>query len=174
MATPATTSWTTRQLLRWLAAATLGGGLALICVAAYYRVTAPPELPLLTPAKLDEAMGRWRSHEQLDYSMRVHVEGRQGADYEVEVRAGIARSAKRNGNALTNERTFGTWAVAGMFQTLRSDLNNQQEFNLDLRAEFDERYGYPARYQRRELRSYGNEPLKWEAVLSPESGPESP
>ena len=86
------------------------------------------------------------------------VRGSQPATYAVQVRNGQAENATRNGRPLNQRRTFGTWSVPGMFSTMQRDveaIERRARPNADpnlpqltLRAEFDSRYSYPARYRR--------------------------
>ena len=77
----------------------------------------------------------------------------------------LVKVATMDGRALTRPRTFGTWSVDGMFETLQRDLDtNEVENNLMLGAVFDETYGYPLRYERVELRTGVHDSLQWEVT----------
>jgi Family of unknown function (DUF6174) len=115
--------------------------------------------PVMDAHQFDMARKRWDENRIPNYRVEIVVEGAQPATYVVEVRDGTAVKALRNGNPLTQLRTFATWSVDGMFGTLESDvasLESQLEKSgasgspptLMLRAEFDPKYGYPKRYFR--------------------------
>lgn len=136
------------------------GGLAFGVVAAIagMRIANYDPTPPLTPEVFYAARERWKAAAPPDYDITIRVAGPQPAEYRAQVRGGQPRAAWRNGQPLTNRRTFGTWSVDGMFGTMgrdiealerraagRADIN---ETELVLRAEFDPQYSYPARYQR--------------------------
>ena len=115
--------------------------------------------PILVLEEFDEARKRWDETRVPNYRIEIVVEGAQPATYTVEVRDGVAINANRNGNPLTQSRTFATWSVDGMFGTMESDVVNLETQTkkskdgggsptLMLRAEFDRHYGYPKRYFR--------------------------
>src|SRR5205814_10451740 len=83
------------------------------------------------------------------------VTGPQTTVYRVEVRNSEPQMAWRNGQPLNSRRTFGTWSVPGMFSTISRDVEANERaaargaaLPLILRAEFDAKYAYPARYRR--------------------------
>jgi hypothetical protein len=112
-------------------------------------------LPPLTRDVLRLAEQRWRKNQLQDYTIEIRVTGAQPATYLVEVRDGVAVSAKRNGHPLAQSRVFGTWSVPGMFDTLASDVARLEDptthSRIVARCLFNETYGYPARYDRQEL-----------------------
>ena len=162
--------------LRTLATAGLLGGTAglLVALGALVLLRREP-LPPLDPDLLAAARRRWEQNRPPDYDLEVRVSGRQPADYRVEVRDGRVVVALRNGRPLRSERTFDTWSVPGMFNTLASDLAHAARWEagqaeagvpqLDLRCQFDPQYGYPARYHRTELVRFGANPsVLWEVT----------
>ena len=116
----------------------------------------------------------------------IQVRGNQPATYYVEVRGGDARLALRNGKPLTQRRTFSTWSVPGMFATMSRDVDALERRaagqadastpDLNLRATFGPRYGYPARYRRLQYRS--SVEVEWEVtrfeVVPSERGASAP
>jgi hypothetical protein len=104
------------------------------------------------------ARQRWEANAPPNYDIEVVVRGSQPATYAVEVRDGRPEVALRNGQPLLQRRTFSTWSVPGMFSTMSRDVEVVERFEqgnaspsaprLALRAEFDERFGYPTRYRR--------------------------
>jgi hypothetical protein len=129
----------------------------------------------LTEEGYEAARQRWQANALPDYDVEVEVRGRQPARYRVEVRGGLARQAWRNGAPLRSVRTFETWSVGGMFETVGSDLENLLRVargdatattpRLSALVQFDEVYGYPRRYLRVERGGRGGNPeVHWEVV----------
>jgi hypothetical protein len=141
-----------RRFVGWtLAGVAMGVAVMLIALRAVHRDPTPP----LTPEIFAAAHERSKAAAPANYDIEVRVTGPQAATYRVEVRGGDPQAAWRNGQPLTTRRTFGTWSVKGMFSTMSRDVeaneraaaaNKQQP--LILRAEFDQKYHYPARYRR--------------------------
>ena len=118
-----------------------------------------------------------------EYDIEVRVTGSQPAIYRVQVRAGEAVAAWRNGQPLLSRRTFGTWSVPGMFGTISRDIESIERHTtgkadrftprLILRAEFDPQYSYPARYRR--IEQWSTVEVAWEVtdfrVVAPETSP---
>ncbi len=128
--------------------------------------------PRLTPELFREAQARWKQEQPRDYDIEIQVRGNQPAIYRVEVRGGEAQRALRNGKPLTQRRTFSTWSVPGMFATMSRDVDALERRaagqgdmftpDLHLRATFDPRYGYPARYRRLQYQS--SLEMEWEVT----------
>jgi hypothetical protein len=132
-------------------------------------------LPQLDVAEFMVSKQKWRDADVQDYRVVVEVTGRQAATYSVEVRGGEVRTAARNGQPLRQKRTFATWSVPGMFNTIQSDVANlekhregtadRQTPQVLLRAQFDPVLGYPKRYHRTELQKWStNEEVSWTVV----------
>ncbi|HEU5434760.1 MAG TPA: DUF6174 domain-containing protein [Thermomicrobiales bacterium] len=127
--------------------------MALIATLALLR----PRAAELNEDELARAEKLWRETAPADYDVNVHVTGRQPGDYHVEVRRGRPAFGSRNGIA-TPQRVWDVWTVDGMFDTLHQEIDNSQDPNGPFgsppgsqvveRAAFDERFGYPRRYQR--------------------------
>ena len=142
-----------------------GGGLALVCVVIILAYRGPPRLPMLTSEVFDAAVQEWRDNKPESYEITVKVTGRQPGTYHVQVQYGVAESASLDGRPLRNRRTLGTWAVNGMFETMRLDLRNNAEHGyLLLRADFDPQLGFPTRYERIEIRTGAHDALQWEVI----------
>jgi hypothetical protein len=152
-----------------VAAGLVLGLLAMIGIAIATRGNISPRL---TPEAFQAAMAKWKHEGPQDYNIEIQVRGNQPATYYVEVRGGDARLALRNGKPLTQRRTFSTWSVPGMFATMSRDVDalerraaGQRDAStpdLNLRATFDPRYGYPARYRRLQYRS--SVEVEWEVT----------
>jgi len=146
--------------------------LGLIAMTAIAVMKKGGVTPRLTPDLFEAAQAKWKENRPSDYNIEVVVRGNQPATYYVEVRAGVAQRALRNGNPLAEPRTYGTWSVPGMFATIGRDVDalvrraaGQMDASvpkLNLRATFDPTYGYPARYRRMEYRS--NVEVEWEVT----------
>ncbi|MDX1946931.1 MAG: hypothetical protein SFU86_16130 [Pirellulaceae bacterium] len=116
--------------------------------------------PALTPEIFRAEQALAKVAVPSDYDITIRVVGMQAATYRVEVRRGLAQTAWRNGHPLTSRRTFGTWSVPGMFSTISRDIEalerrgagriDESTPELTLRARFDPRFHYPARYFRSE------------------------
>ncbi len=142
-----------------------GGGLALAGIVVILAFRGPPRLPTLTPEDFDAAVQKWRDNKPESYEITVQVTGRQPGTYHVQVRNRVAESASLDARPLRNRRTLGTWAVNGMFETIRRDLvNNAKHGYLLLRADFDPQLGFPSRYERIEVRTGAHDALQWEVI----------
>lgn len=158
-----------RRVLAGLAAGLVLGLLAMIALALATRGSVSPRL---TPEVFQAAMSKWKQEGPQDYNIEIQVRGNQPATYYVEVRGGDARLALRNGKPLTQRRTFSTWSVPGMFATISRDVDALERRaagqsdastpDLNLRATFDPRCGYPARYRRLQYQS--SVEVEWEVM----------
>ena len=172
-----------RRMLVGVAAGIVLGLAAMIAVAMLSRGSVARRL---TPELFQEAMAKWKQEQPQDYDIEIQVRGNQPATYYVEVRGGDARLALRNGQPLTQRRTFSTWSVPGMFATVARDVDalerraagqtDKSVPDLNLRATFDPRYGYPARYRRLQYQS--SVEVEWEVtrfkVVTGERGASAP
>lgn len=132
-----------------------GGVVSIVLVAAIAGRDPSPEL---TTTDFEAAQERWQSNGPASYDLEVKVVGPQPAIYRVEVRQGEVISAMINGRPLKQRRTFDTWSVPGMFDTIERDVANvelvasgqarKETPRLTLRADFDAALGYPCRYRR--------------------------
>jgi hypothetical protein len=129
----------------------------------------------LTEENYEAARQQWLSVAPSDYDIEVQVRGRQPARYRVEVRGGLARQAFRNGAPLRSVRTYETWSVGGMFETVGTDLEHIMLVasgkasattpRVSSLVQFDEQYGIPRRYLRIERGGSGGNPeVHWEVT----------
>lgn len=115
-------------------------------------------LPELTVEKLAAAEKLWETSGPKSYNLDLTIEGAQPGVVHVEVRDGVTTAMQRDGLAPQQRRVWDVWAVPGMFETIERELqlaeDPQHEMDagagasVDLRAEFDPTYGYPARFHR--------------------------
>ena len=158
-----------RRVLIGLAAGLVVGLVVMIALALVPRGSASPRL---SPELFREAMAKWKRDQPRNYDIEIQVRGNQPATYFVQVRNGDAKRALRNGQPLTQRRTFSTWSVPGMFATMSRDVDALERRaagqgdkftpELNLRATFDPRYGYPARYRRLQYQS--SMEVEWEVT----------
>ena len=122
-------------------------------------------LPRLDRDRFDAAKALWEKNRIADYDISITVTGRQPGVYAVQVQQGIATAATLDGRDLTRPRTFGTWSVDGMFETIVRDLDNHDlHGHLLLGAEFDVTHGFPTRYERIEMQTGVHDALHWEVT----------
>ncbi len=115
-------------------------------------------LPQLSEPNLVAAEKLWEQKGPKSYDLDLTIEGAQPGVVHVEVRDGVTTAMQRDGLAPQQRRVWDVWAVPGMFETIERELDlaadPQHEMDLaanakvDLRAEFDPTYGYPARFHR--------------------------
>ena len=146
---------------KWLFMALLG----LIVAAGVIVFIRSNRLTPMSREAFEAAKSMWDSKEATDYDITVEVTGMQPGIYEVTVENGIATSASFDGRALKRQRTFGTWSVVGMFDTLARDLETQEAHDyLMLGAEFHPEFGIPMKYERIEMRTGAHDALQWEVT----------
>ncbi len=145
----------TSGLRRFVAWTFVGIGVGLVIVLFFARQANYDPTPTLTPALFEAAHERWKGVAPPSYDIEIRVTGPQASTYRVEVRDGEPQAAWRNGQPLMTRRTFGTWSVPGMFATMSRDVEAIERAAerhtsppLILRAEFDPKYSYPAKYRR--------------------------
>jgi hypothetical protein len=116
------------------------------------RGTVPP----LTADDLEAAERLWDEFGPADYDLDVELGGRQSGRFHVEVRSGRTTKVTRNG-VPPQRRTWDTWTVPGMFDTLYQELElaaqpdgafGQPGARAVQRANFDDQLGFPRRYER--------------------------
>lgn len=138
-----------------------------VCLALYLarRFFGDPT-PELTAELLQAAEQRWTAAAIRDYDVEVELKSRQLETYAVEVRHGEAQRALRNERPLKQLRTFETWSVPGMFETIHTDLANSDRAKnphvpqMTLQAEFDPDTGVPLKYRRIEWKT-GSLEISW-------------
>lgn len=122
-------------------------------------------LPSMDPQRFEAAKALWNEQDLTDYEITIKVSGRQPGEYAVSVQHGIATAATLDGRDLKRPRTFGTWSVDGMLETLQRDLDmHEANGNLILGAEFHETLGIPMRYERIEMQTGVHDVLQWEVT----------
>ena len=164
------------RLQRWSRQAAgffLGGTIGLIAaVVAWRLLTGGVTMPALTRTEWDTAFRRWKKADVRDYDVEVVVTGLQAATYSVQVRDGQAVMAARNGHGLPQRRTWTTWTVEGMFETIARDLDSVERHaagradstapQLQLHGSFHTELGYPQQYLRTEMVRFGaNREVTW-------------
>jgi len=160
------------RFAKWIimALAAALGTFALIVVFVAMRGAA---MQPLTSDNLEQALEKWKENAVENYDIEIEVSGRQASRYHVEVRGGEPRRATRNGEPLTQRRTWWTWTAPGMFETLRADVRNMEKFaagekgvpHLSVLVEFDSKYGFPQRYVRVEsVQMGGNPEVSWQVT----------
>lgn len=143
----------------------LAAGLLLIGLVAFFAKVRAGQTPTISPTEFEAARAKWDDTQPANYRIAVQVKGMQPGVYEVEVNNHIATSASFDGRDLKRQRTFGTWAVTGMFETLARDFEtNKNENYLLLKGEFDPTYGFPKKYERIEMRTGAHDALQWEVT----------
>ncbi len=127
-------------------------------------------LPRLGKEQLQAAQDLWRANQIPDYDVTIRVSGRQAAEYRVQVRQGEAREAWRNDAPLKQARTFRTWSVPGMFETMTRDVDHATGTipvpgvgQLKLFCRFDRKYGFPREFLRVESGASNND-VSWKVV----------
>jgi Family of unknown function (DUF6174) len=115
-------------------------------------------LPPLTVEKLEAAEKLWQTAGPKSYDLDLTIEGAQPGVVHVEVRDGVTTAMQRDGIAPKQERVWDVWAVPGMFDTIERELqlaeDPQHEMaaaagtSVQLRGQFDPKFGYPARFHR--------------------------
>jgi len=108
------------------------------------QVDAPP---LLTDAALEAAWKQWEANGPSNYDLDAIAIGIRAGSVHVEVRGGEVTAMTRDGVTPSQRRTWHYWSVDGLLETAELDLAAAGA-ELMVRAEFDDQFGYPKRYQR--------------------------
>jgi hypothetical protein len=142
------------MLLAGCAVGSIGSLLAIVCGVLFLRST--KALPPLTADDLAAAERLWAERGPSDYDLDVEIGGRQSGRFHIEVRSGRTTTVTRNG-VQPQRRTWDTWTVPGMFDTLDQELElaarpegafGQPGARAVMRAVFDDDLGFPKRYER--------------------------
>lgn len=165
-----------QRLGRYAGGFVAGGILGLIGAFVLWRAFSNhAALPEMHRQEWLDALHRWEAAAVRDYDIRISVSGRQAATYAVEVRDGEAIDATRNNEPLPQKRTWATWTVEGMFETIARDLESVEKHmegradsstpQLQLRALFHPQLGYPQQYLRTEMVRFGsNVEVSWQVT----------
>jgi hypothetical protein len=165
-----------QRISRSVAGFVIGGIFGLAATILLWRgVFGKSAGPELTRAEWERSLERWEAAAVRDYELEVSVTGRQAATYAVFVRDGEVSQATRNGQPLPQRRTWTTWTVHGMFETIARDLESVERHatgradsstpQLQLRAAFHPELGFPQQYLRTEMVRFGANPeVSWEVV----------
>jgi hypothetical protein len=138
------------QRLRLLRIGIIGAAVGLAIAMLITIIARRGTLPPLSRQALHDAEAAWKAAGVRNYSIEIEVRGAQPAIYAVEVKDGEPISGSRNGIPFTRRRSWETWSVPGMFETVASDVASLEEHSASLvvRCQFDPQFGYPAKYER--------------------------
>jgi hypothetical protein len=137
----------------------VAGGVAvvLIAVVVLLQTFVAQRIPELTMERLQKAQELWESVGPAAYDMDVEIRGAQPGLVQIEVRDGEVAAMMRDGRS-PPMRTWDVWTVTGMFDTLERELELAEDpehemqasagVQLQLRCEFDPKFGFPRRYHR--------------------------
>lgn len=162
-----------RRLATWTAVGLIVGLVVIILLNRFGQRA--NSLAPLSLADWQQARQRWVAAGIRDYQIEIRVTGRQAATYQVDVVGGEAIEATRDGHPLPQRRTWGTWTVEGMFETMARDFESVERQrtgradastpNLSLRGDFDRELGLPRRYLRIEMvQRAANPEVSWEVL----------
>ena len=161
-----------RQFIRafcWAALLTVLVFLGIIVIRSRSGMTS------VDAALLAAAEQKWQLADILDYDLEIHISERKKRRLRIQVRDSQITALWRNDLPIQEHRGYQAWTVEGMFQTIRTDVNQQLQLetptpnsrlnNLTVRALFHPTHGFPQRYIRIEHRQQGNNPeISWKIV----------
>ena len=146
----------------------MGLAVMLVVTTAMLLIESRESLPILTQTQLDEAYRRWQEHGPKRYDLAVTVTGDQPGELKLQVRDGVVVQMTRDDVVPKRKSTWDYWSVPGMFDVIRLDLEICGKAEVEgrpklvLRALFDPKLGYPARYQRIDLATRNE--VSWEVT----------
>jgi hypothetical protein len=115
------------------------------------------KIPELTDSRLAEAEALWDRAAPASYDIDLEIRGARPGQVQVKVRDSAVSEMTREGRT-PPERTWHTWSVPGLFETLERELEMAQDpvhemnatsgMEVWLRCDFDPQYGYPHVYHR--------------------------
>jgi hypothetical protein len=130
---------------------------ALLCVVLALQFFVAERIPEVTEAEFMKAKKLWLENGPANYDMDVVIRGAQPGSVHIEVRNKVATAMTRDG-ITPAERTWDTWSVPGMFETLDQDMQIAEDPEREiqampgtewrLRCEFDPELGIPRVYHR--------------------------
>lgn len=165
-APPATRRGQFTRAACWGAAITFLISVAILVIRVRGRM-APVDLALLNSAEK-----QWQQAQITDYDLEIEISERQRRHFRIEVRDSEIKAIWHNDRPNATPERYQAWTVDGMFQVIRTDVEQQlqpqnaaQNTNvtrLTIRAEFHPTHGFPQRYIRVEHRQQGNNPeISW-------------
>ena len=159
----------TRQFTRaacWGAVITLLVSMSILVIRVRGRM-APVDL-----ATLNGAEQQWQQANIKDYDLEIEISERQRRHFRIQVRDSKITRLWHNDQLREQPERYRAWTVQGMFQVIRTDVEQQVQpqqaaqntvlSRFTIRAEFHPTYGFPQRYIRVEHRQQGNNPeISW-------------
>jgi hypothetical protein len=131
--------------------------LAIVGTVVVLQLLFVNRIPELTEADLDDAERLWARTGPASYDMDLVIRGAQPGSVHIEVRNFEVTKMTRDGRA-PQRRTWDVWSVPGQFETLERELELAEDpvhemqatqgTQLQLRADFDPKYGFPRQYHR--------------------------
>jgi Family of unknown function (DUF6174) len=141
------------QTVAFLAVAAL----SVACVLFLVWFLLAERIPVMTEESVAAAEKLWDANGPASYDMDITIRGAQPGQVHIEVRDDKVTAMTRD-NLAPPDRTWDTWTVPGMFNTLdqefalatNPDHENQAApgSQVWLRCQFDPKVGYPAVYHR--------------------------
>ncbi|MCP3694714.1 MAG: hypothetical protein GY917_21125 [Planctomycetaceae bacterium] len=124
---------------------------------------------------LAAAEKQWELAQVMNYDLEVDISERHKRRLRIQVRDSQITALWRNDLPIQEYRGYQAWTIEGMFQTIRTDVNQQLQLatptpdtrlnNLTVRASFNPTHGFPDRYIRIEHRQQGNNPeISWKVI----------
>jgi Family of unknown function (DUF6174) len=114
-------------------------------------------IPPLSESRLAAAEELWRQTGPAGYDMEIEIGGAQPGSVHIEVRGGEVAAMTRDGRSPA-KHTWVYWSVPGRFEELDRELELAADpmhemqaeagTRLELRCEFDPKYGFPKQYHR--------------------------
>ena len=150
-----------------------GFPIAFVVLSTLAFVVATDRLPPLTEWTFDAARGQWAELGRSDYDMEIEISGPTPGVVVIEVRGGKVVAMQRDGQTPKEQRTWNVWSVAGQFEMIDRELDMADDpiremgasagTKIELRAEFDQKFGNPVGFQR--LVTRGDVPeVEWRVV----------
>jgi hypothetical protein len=150
-----------RRLRLTLLAGLLGAGLAILVGIVVLMWLARDSVPPLSESDLTAAEERWRQNGPGSYDATIRITGTRAGEVRYEVRDGEVVAMQRDGVSPAQRRTWDAWTVPNLFDTVHTEIEAAEtpergfgappDARVILRAEFDDQYGYPVRYERHVL-----------------------
>jgi hypothetical protein len=143
---------------------------AMLASAIFIYVNRTSTIPPLLDSDFQAAMARWEKNGPPSYNLDLTLTVDKPEPIHVEVRAGQVTRMTRDGRQPSQKRTWDAWSVPGQFDTIERELEMARDpatgFGVRggrgvLRAQFDQRLGYPRRYWRIVLGAPRDLQLQW-------------